>query len=126
MDNCCHCKELNLGNRGFGFLDSLSLGFGNYRLLEQFHLILPVYAGTERNGFKWNRSFSSQESTDSGSEWDGSKGSSINARLIRTKFGTVLFGTVLFGSSVNGVAITNQLAECIGTLLHTFESYIWR
>ena len=39
-----------------------------------------------------------QKSTDSSSKWIGSMDSSINARLIRTNF-----GTVQFGSSVNGV-----------------------
>ena len=40
-----------------------------------------------------------QKSTDSGSKLNGSKGSSVNARLIRANF-----GTVPFGSSVNGVS----------------------
>ena len=39
-----------------------------------------------------------QKVTDSGSKWNGSKGSSVNARPIRTNF-----GTIPFGSSVSGV-----------------------
>ena len=39
-----------------------------------------------------------QKSTDGGSKWNGSKGFSVSARLIRTNF-----GTVPFGSSVSGV-----------------------
>ena len=39
-----------------------------------------------------------QKGTDSSSKWNGSRGSSVNARLINTNF-----GMVPFGSSVNGV-----------------------
>ena len=46
---------------------------------------------------------STQKSKDSSSKWNGSKGYSVNARLIRTNFGTVPLGTVRFGSSVNRV-----------------------
>ena len=34
-----------------------------------------------------------QKITERGSKWNGSKGSSVNARPIRTNFGTVPFGT---------------------------------
>ena len=47
----------------------------------------------------------SQKSTDSGSKWNGSNGSSVDERPIRTNFGSVPFATALFGSSVNGILI---------------------
>ena len=40
---------------------------------------------------------------DSGSKWNGSNGSSVNARPIRTNFGSVPLGMALFDCSVNGV-----------------------
>ena len=54
-----------------------------------------------------------QKSKDSVSKWNGFCSSNVNARPIRTNFGSIPFGTVPFGSSVNGVYI-----------LVTFELYI--
>ena len=46
---------------------------------------------------------STQKSKDSSSKWNGSKGYSVNARLIRTNFGTVPLGTAPYGTRVNRV-----------------------
>ena len=99
-------KKLSLITYPFSFG---TVPFGSARLMEQY--------GTERfcpstGPVYWNRAEPflqrTQKSTDSGSIWNGSKGYSVNARPIRTNFGTVLFGTILFGSSVNGAIVLNN------------------
>ena len=63
----------------------------------------PFSFGTALFGsarFHWNRSLSGPKSKDSGSKLNGSKGSSVNTRLIRTNFGTVPFGSSGYGAYI--------------------------
>ena len=66
-------------------------------LLARFHAVLPVYTGAKRNGSKWNRFCSgAKRARIADPNWNGSNSSRVNARPIRTSFGTVPNGTVPF------------------------------
>ena len=66
-------------------------------LLARFHAVLPVYTGAKRNVSKWNCLCSGfKRARIADPNWNGSNSSRVNARPIRTSFGTVPFGTVPF------------------------------
>ena len=68
-----------------------------------------------------------QKSTDSGSKWNGSKGYSLNARLIRINFGMVPFGTVPSSSSVNRVLeVKFRVGKpCMSLILANWLNLVW-
>ena len=53
-----------------------------------------------------------QKSTESGSKWNGSKGSSVNARPIRTNFGTVRFHLSVNGALVHTSTVGHSDLNC--------------